>query len=162
MAMTSEPGLRIAVAGPGDLTFDITDDDVIVPPEDGDVEVRALPRHPADRRAGRRRFEVHVDGWVFAVSTESSRHARLRERAARSVEGAGATDVTTVRAQLPGRIVRVWVAPGDTVEPGQRLLAIEAMKMENEVRALRTGVVERVAVAAGLSVELGDELVIIR
>ena len=44
-----------------------------------------------------------------------------------------------IKAQIPGRVVRLWVADGDTVEAGQRLLAIEAMKMENEVRAPRAG-----------------------
>ena len=47
-----------------------------------------------------------------------------------------------VKAQIPGRVVRLWVEEGDTVEAGQRLLAIEAMKMENEVRAPRAGTVE--------------------
>jgi biotin carboxyl carrier protein len=67
-----------------------------------------------------------------------------------------------VRAQIPGRVVRLWVAEGDTVEAGQRLLAIEAMKMENEVRAPRAGTVESIRVAAGSSVELRDELLTVR
>ena len=46
--------------------------------------------------------------------------------------------------------------------PGQRLLAIEAMKMENEVRAPRAGTVESIRVAAGSSVELRDELLTVR
>jgi biotin carboxyl carrier protein len=66
-----------------------------------------------------------------------------------------------VRAQIPGRITRVWVAAGDHVEAGQRLLAIEAMKMENEVRTPRAGIVESVAATVGSAVELGDELVIV-
>ena len=49
---------------------------------------------------------------------------------------------TTLRAQIPGRVVRVWVEPGQAVERGERLLAIEAMKMENEIRASQAGVVE--------------------
>ena len=52
--------------------------------------------------------------------------------------------------------------PGDAVTAGDRLLAVEAMKMENEVRAPRDGTVERVAVGAGETVELGDVLVVIR
>ena len=48
------------------------------------------------------------------------------------------------------------VTPGDAVAAGQRLLAVEAMKMQNELRAPRDGIVERVAVAAGQTVELGD------
>ena len=67
-----------------------------------------------------------------------------------------------VKAQIPGRVVRLWVAEGDTVEAGQRLLAIEAMKMENEVRAPRAGTVESIRVAADSSVELGDELLTVR
>ena len=67
-----------------------------------------------------------------------------------------------VKAQIPGRVGRLWVAEGDTVEAGQRLLAIEAMKMENEVRAPHAGTVESVRVAAGSSVELGDELLRMR
>ena len=56
----------------------------------------------------------------------------------------------------------VAVAAGDAVEAGQRLLSVEAMKMENELRAPRAGTVERIAVAAGQTVELGDTLIVIR
>ncbi|MEP6639101.1 MAG: biotin/lipoyl-containing protein, partial [Chloroflexota bacterium] len=69
---------------------------------------------------------------------------------------------TEVRAIIPGRVVSVAVAAGDPVTAGQRLLAVEAMKMENELRAPRDGTVERVAAAAGETVELGDLLVVIR
>ncbi len=54
------------------------------------------------------------------------------------------------------------VEAGDTVVAGQRLLAVEAMKMENELRSPRAGTVERVAAAVGQTVELGDPLVVIR
>ncbi len=54
------------------------------------------------------------------------------------------------------------VNPGDAVTAGDRLLAVEAMKMENEVRAPRDGIVDRVAVGPGETVELGDVLVVIR
>ncbi len=56
----------------------------------------------------------------------------------------------------------VAVAAGDDVAAGQQLLAVEAMKMENELRAPRDGTIERVAVAVGQNVELGDLLVVIR
>ena len=62
----------------------------------------------------------------------------------------------------PGRGVSVAVEAGDTVVAGQRLLAVEAMKMENELRSPRAGIVERVAAAVGQTVELGDPLVVIR
>ena len=87
-----------------------------------------------------------------------------QERAERAAAGAGRSGPTgraVVKAQIPGRIVRLWVAPGETVEKGQRLLAIEAMKMENEIRAPRGGTVASVAAVIGRAVELGDELVVI-
>ena len=59
-------------------------------------------------------------------------------------------------------MVAVAVVVGDAVTTGQRLLAVEAMKMENELRAPRDGTIDRVVVAVGQTVELGDSLVVIR
>jgi biotin carboxyl carrier protein len=115
-----------------------------------------------DRALGVRRFETSVDGWWFVVTVEPESRALLRERAAQAEAARGHHGPFVVKAPMPGRIVRSWVAVGDTVEVGQRLLSIEAMKMENEVRAPRAGVVASIAVAAGSSVELGDELVTVR
>ena len=110
---------------------------------------------------GRRRFEVVVGGWRFELVVEDAERARLRERARRVGARHQASAATSVRAQIPGRVVAVAAKPGDSVVIGQRLLSIEAMKMENEIRAPRAGTIERVAVEAGDRVELGDELVVI-
>jgi pyruvate carboxylase subunit B len=59
---------------------------------------------------------------------------------------------------MPGRVVRVLVAEGAEVEAGQPLLVLEAMKMENEVRAPVAGSVAAVAVVAGAAVESGARL----
>jgi biotin carboxyl carrier protein len=125
-----------------------------------DELVRPLPLERGDD-TGRTRHEVVVDGWRFVVTIESAVRAFLRERA--DTVGAGSARAATdlVRAQLPGRIVAVFVAPGDVVTAGQRLVALEAMKMENEVRAPRAGTIARVDVNAGDRVELGDELLVI-
>ncbi len=104
------------------------------------------------------RYETTVDGWVFEVAVEDEPRALLREKAGQGAEGGARKASDTIRAQIPGRVVRLWVAEGDTVEAGQRLLAIEAMKMENEVRAPHAGTVESIAVEPGGSVELRDEL----
>ena len=66
-----------------------------------------------------------------------------------------------VRAQMPGKIVRVHVAVGDVVKKGQSLLTMEAMKMENEIRALQDGVVKSAGVVVGQAVESGAELLVI-
>ena len=64
-----------------------------------------------------------------------------------------------VRAQMPGKIVRVSVKRGDVVERGQSLLVMEAMKMENDIKALAGGRVVEVLVSEGQTVETGAELV---
>ena len=121
--------------------------------------VRPLPPGRGQSVAARR-VEVIVDGWRFEATVEPTRHAVLRERVQRHVSGPGGGQ-QVVRAPLPGRILRVWVATGDQVEPGSRLCSLEAMKMENEVLAHRAGTILRVGVAPGARVELGDELVVI-
>ena len=63
-----------------------------------------------------------------------------------------------VTAYMPGRVVRLLVAEGDAVEPGQGMVVLEAMKMENEIEAERSGRVARVFVEAGQAVEGGDPL----
>jgi biotin carboxyl carrier protein len=61
---------------------------------------------------------------------------------------------------MPGRIVKVLVREGDTVAAQQGLVVVEAMKMENELRAPRAGQVTAVNVVEGMSVEGGAVLVV--
>ena len=64
-----------------------------------------------------------------------------------------------VKALMPGRVVRILVAQGDTVRKGAGLLILEAMKMENEIQAPADGTVEELLVTPGQTVEAGTELV---
>ncbi len=64
-----------------------------------------------------------------------------------------------LEAPIPGKVVAVKVAEGDRVEPGQPLVVLEAMKMENELAAEREGTVSRVHVEPGMAVEAGMVLV---
>jgi biotin carboxyl carrier protein len=66
-----------------------------------------------------------------------------------------------ISAPMPGRVVRVLVAPGDQVGARQAVAVVEAMKMENELRSPRAGRVKHVAVAPGTSVEAGRVLVVV-
>jgi biotin carboxyl carrier protein len=155
--VTDDRVLRVTVLGPDPLTFEEGEDTAV--PADGRAPwaVEGRPS-AAERAAGQARYEVAVDGWDFQVLVEPAARARLRERAARTDAAAVAGTRVVLRAQIPGRVVRVWAAPGDAVEAGQPLLAVEAMKMENEIRAPRAATVEAIAVAVGQTVELGDEL----
>ena len=107
------------------------------------------------------RREAVVDGWRIELEVESAARAALRERARRGREEAGHSGPTEVHAIIPGVVVSVSVAPGDAVVAGQQLLAVEAMKMQNELRAPRDGTIERVAVAPGRTIEVGDLLLVI-
>jgi biotin carboxyl carrier protein len=111
--------------------------------------------------SGVTRVEVVIDGWRFEVDLESAAHARLRARGTGGNGAAGKGGPLELRAIIPGRVVSVDVAEGDTVEAGTRLLVIEAMKMQNELRAPRDGTIGRVAVGPGDRVELGDLLLVI-
>ena len=127
------------------------------PPARGE-HVRERGASAADRAEGRRRFEVVVDGWRFEALVEPADRAELRERARRAAAEHHIAAAITLRAQIPGRVARLWVAEGEAVEQGQRLLAIEAMKMENEIRAPQAGIVSAVRVEVGGRVEREDEL----
>ena len=63
-----------------------------------------------------------------------------------------------VKSQMPGKIVRLLVAPGAEVKKGQSLLVMEAMKMENEIKSPQDGVIKDVKVSEGQAVETGAEL----
>jgi len=71
-------------------------------------------------------------------------------------EGGSAMPIT---APLPGNILEILVKPGDIVRKGQKLMIMEAMKMENQVLAEKDGVVESIKVQPGQSVLQGDVLI---
>ena len=110
---------------------------------------------------GSRVREVLVDGFRFLVETEPERIAALRERATKGRATAAHTGQLQVKAIIPGKVVAILVAVGDTVTAGQQLLVVEAMKMQNELRAPKDGTIERLGVAVGVNIEIGDLLVVI-
>jgi len=101
--------------------------------------------------------KVRVGGVSFEVIPDEAARAALAERAGRPA----ASGQAAVRAIMPGRVVRLLVAPGDQVAARQGLLVIEAMKMENEITAPRAGVVGQIMVAPGRPVESGETLLIL-
>jgi biotin carboxyl carrier protein len=108
------------------------------------------------------RREMVVNGWRIEIEVESERRASLRERARRGHEESAHRGPTEVRAIIPGRVVALSIVPGDAVVAGQQLLVVEAMKMQNELRAPRDGVVSSVAVGPGRTIEVGDLLLVLQ
>ncbi len=115
----------------------------------------------ADSRATATRprtIEVVVDGWRFELEVETVRRAEIRQRATRGGGAAVGSGPIEIRAMIPGRVVSVAVAVGDRVEAGQTILVIEAMKMQNDLRAPHAGTIERLTVGAGETITLGQVL----
>ena len=81
--------------------------------------------------------------------------------AAAPVAAAPVAGGTPIPSPLPGTILKIQVAVGDTVTEGQALLLLEAMKMENPINAPKAGTVTQILVSAGQSVQAGDNLVVI-
>ncbi len=128
--------------------------------EDGDA-TRVILEPSSPGPVGVRVREVLVDGFRFLVDVESERIAALRERAGRGRASNAQSGPLQVKAIIPGKVVSVSVAAGDAVTAGQQLLVVEAMKMQNELRAPRDGTIDRVGVTVGVNIEIGDLLVVI-
>ena len=110
----------------------------------------------------RRNLGVEVDGQRFSVSmwVPDPATAVARRRSSRS-EGGGGSGDGNVTVPMQGTIVKVLVAVGDTVEAGDTVCVLEAMKMENNITSEASGTVAEVRVAAGDSVGSGDIVAVV-
>lgn len=115
--------------------------------------VHELVAHRAEHRGA---YTISIDDQRVDVEALDERARAVRSL--RAASGAN-TGVEPVRAPMPGLVTRILVSPGDEVKAGARLVVMEAMKMENELRAKADGRVRSIAVAAGTAVEKGALLV---
>ncbi|MBZ5620142.1 MAG: biotin/lipoyl-binding protein [Acidobacteriia bacterium] len=95
---------------------------------------------------------VVIDGYRFEIEVSDPRRW-TRKSGGRHGEG-----VQSIATPMPGKVVRVLVSPGDTVETGQGLVVVEAMKMQNELKASRAGRVIAVPAKEGATVVAGEVL----
>ncbi len=110
-----------------------------------------------------RKFEVTAllpEGFVGGTANGGAGGARKVSKP-KSAASSGAGGDGTITAPMQGTIVKVTVAVGDTVEVGQSVLVLEAMKMENHLNAEQGGTVKDVRVSAGETVSAGDILIVI-
>ena len=114
--------------------------------------------HRVVMQRGPRRGEyaLWIDGHRYDVEALDERTRAIRDL---SSEGMRSTGPAPLVAPMPGMIVRVNVRVGDAVQPGVPVVVMEAMKMENELRAQSAGTVSAVRVQAGAAVEKGTVLV---
>lgn len=102
-------------------------------------------------------LDVELRGAVIPVEVKHPLEKMLQASGVGRVSARG----ETVLAPMPGVVVALRVKAGDSVRAGQAVVVVEAMKMQNELRAPRAGTVERLAVAAGQTIELGELLAVL-
>ncbi len=128
--------------------------------EELSVEVEAAPR-AAGPAALERVVTAEVDGRRVEVKVlvpEPGFRELARRRRERVAAGAGGGGTDTVSSPMQGTVLDVKVAEGDTVEVGQVICIVEAMKMENEVTAHRAGTVSGLAVSALEPISIGQAI----
>ena len=134
---------------------------------DRTLELDALKTGPAD-------MSVLIDGASHDLSLEKTADGfavivrgdrfdvEVKDAAMGAVLGKVApSGPLKLNAPMPGKIVKVLVAVGDVVEAGKGVLVMEAMKMENELKASRGGTVREIKVKEGQAVEMGAPLLVI-
>ena len=108
------------------------------------------------RGPSRGQYILWIDGHRYEVEALDERTRAIRDLSSEGTRSAGPAPLV---APMPGMIVRVNVQVGDTVQPGASVVVMEAMKMENELRAQSAGTVSAIRVQAGAAVEKGAVLV---
>ena len=111
-------------------------------------------------------FRCIADAGALLIGGERIDFALADPRSLRSLQGtsaaaAGLGGPMPLKAPMPGRVVRVLVADGDTVEAGQGCLVIEAMKMQNELKSPRAGTVGGLKALVGETVAAGAVLLVV-
>lgn len=101
-------------------------------------------------------FDVDIRGRNYAVTIVDPKRLRIGQNSDRHHHG-----VAEIRAQMPGKIVRVQIEAGASVEKGAGVVVVEAMKMQNEMRSPRDGVVVSINVKPGDTVNAGDVLAVV-
>jgi biotin carboxyl carrier protein len=128
---------------------------LIVGTRSHDVFMRAVPSEGDSE--GTQTFEVCIAGRTFAIALQDERTRALIGLAGEHhVSGDAA-----IRAPMPGLVSNVLIAEGASVQRGQTLVVLEAMKMENDLAASRAGVVKSLRVVKGQTVNQGDVLAIV-
>jgi acetyl-CoA/propionyl-CoA carboxylase biotin carboxyl carrier protein len=131
------------------------------PPEVTGEETAELVERTTTVEVNGKRFEVKM--WVPDAPLAVAGPAKVAKKPARSSSGSGAAAIGSGSVEVPmqGTIVKVLVELGQTVEVGQAVVVLEAMKMENQIATDKAGTIKEIKVAAGDTVGAGDVVVII-
>jgi biotin carboxyl carrier protein len=140
----------------GEFGLSMMVEDSHEPTDNRETPAAAAVRDVHVAPGGRGDLLVSLGGRTVVITVNGRRRGRGTSDTAG--HGAGAQRIV---APMPGRVVRLLVAAGDVVAARQPVVVVEAMKMENELRAPKAGTVKDLTVAAGMSVEAGRVLMVI-
>jgi biotin carboxyl carrier protein len=130
--------------------------DAVVPRRD--VLSLLVDGHSYEVKREQTATDLHM--WVgstrYGVELRDPRSLQSRRKAAGDEKGP-----KKLVAPMPGRIVRVLVAEKSEVEAGQGIVVVEAMKMQNEIKSPKKGIVQQILAASGAAVNAGDVLAIV-
>jgi biotin carboxyl carrier protein len=122
-----------------------------------EVDIQDIHARPIIARVDGQEFEVSLGNEVKQVSPREPQELKtpavLKQPSNTSI---GTNELT---APLPGTVIEIFVKAGDTIEAGQVVLVIEAMKMKNSIRSTRAGKVAQVLISAGQTVAHKQPLV---
>lgn len=133
---------------------------VIVEGREYIVEVGDLEESPIRATVNRRTYQVEVPQQQDSTGEEGEVPVvKPAPVAKKSVPSTPAVANSAITAPMPGNIIDIKVKAGDTVQSGDVVCVLEAMKMNNLIRSIRTGVVASVDVRTGQAVDYGEVLV---
>ena len=157
-SLEADAGVAVAPVRRGDVWIDLAGfrtnaapDERIAFATDGDMALRALPRGWRDRAVS----SAPADDGIVLFGRGEALHVRTRVRP----DAGGAAGDGAILAPMPGRVIAVVVAEGEAVTKGQRLVVLEAMKMEQALLAPFDGTVADLAAREGAQVTEGTVLV---
>lgn len=122
-----------------------------------DVSVLSLNGNTAKIKVNNEDYVVEIERNIKPEKTPIVVRSTIREPE-KEIERKSGGPKTEIKSPLPGIIVKIFVKPGESVEKNQRLFSLEAMKMENEIKAERAGVIAGIRITEGQSV-LQDEVI---
>jgi biotin carboxyl carrier protein len=140
--------------------------------ESSHFEYRGVSKQYSIEASGPGIFSILIEGRSYQATLLAPRIIQVgnrifeveifdpRELRARSTAGAS-HGRQNIAAPMPGKVVRLLVAVGDQVEPGQGLIVVEAMKMQNEMKSPKSGVVVEIKTKDGATVAAGEILIVI-
>lgn len=119
-----------------------------------EVEIEDINKRPVIARVDGEVFQVLVERRASAPAAQDAAPADLTATKAvvASAPSSAENASNVLVSPLPGTVVEIFVKPGEEVESGQVVLIVEAMKMKNSIRSVRSGVVKSVLVNAGQTV----------